>query len=178
MFLLAITSVIFVIVTVLMATNAFGHRYFIISFSCLTLFAFLLISQFYQHKKIIYTFLFLGLITGNLWVYPKEISQGWDATLAHLPYHSLRLSAIDFLSEKDINIEEVATFFPNINSIDAIDFTEDKRSFSKFNGKNKYVFYATVYNLSNEELKILKNNYTILKQFNNFNINITIYIRK
>ncbi|TMM31425.1 hypothetical protein FDT66_05525 [Polaribacter aestuariivivens] len=178
LFLLAITSVIFVIVTVLMATNAFGHRYFIISFSCLTLFAFLLISQFYQHKKIIYTFLFLGLITGNLWIYPKEISQGWDATLAHLPYHSLRLSAIDFLNEKDINIEEVATFFPNINSIDAIDFTGDKRSFSKFNGKNKYVFYATVYNLSNEELKILKNNYTILKQFNNFNINITIYIRK
>ncbi|MEL7021212.1 MAG: hypothetical protein AAGK47_06375, partial [Bacteroidota bacterium] len=28
----------------------------------------------------------LGLATGNFWIYPKHISQGWDATLAHLPH--------------------------------------------------------------------------------------------
>ena len=79
-------------------------------------------------------------------MYPKNISQGWDATLGHLPYHSLRIEAIDYLNENNINISEVASFFPNYN-VDFIDFKGDKRAFSKFNTNKKYVFYASVYNL-------------------------------
>jgi ABC-type enterochelin transport system ATPase subunit len=70
----------------------------------------------------------------------------------------------------------VATFFPNYTLLNTIDLSGDTRSFSKFNGKNKYVIYATVYNISCEDLSKLDKNYSILKQFNNLNINITIYI--
>ena len=173
---ISICAVIFIISISLFATNTFGHRYFTVAYIGFILFSFLLIAEFYTSKKIIYFFLFVGLLSGNLWIYPKKIAQGWDATLAHVPYHSLRLEAIDYLNKEAIKIEEVASFFPNYTTLDLIDNTGNQHRFSKFNGKNKYVFYATVYNLSDEELNKLDKNYAILKQFNNFNIHIIIYI--
>ena len=176
--MLAFSSVVFIISTILIVTNTVGIRYFITSYICLNLFAFLLIIHFYKHKKIVFSILFLGLFTGNLWIYPKPISTAFRATLGHVPYHSLRLEAIDYLNTSKIDIENVASFFPNYTTLDLIDFSGDQRSFLKFTGVEKYVFYSNVYNLSEEELKSLENNYTILKEFNNFNINIKIYILK
>ena len=175
---IAICSVILIVVISLFATNTFGHRYFIISYIGFILFSFLILDEFYKSKRMLFGFLFLGLLSGNFWIYPKKIAQGWDATLAHVPYHSLRLKAIDYLNDEQIELKEVASFFPNCTSLDLIDFSGDQRSFAKFNGKNKYVFFATVYNPSDEELKRIDNNYTLLKQFNNFNIAITIYTLK
>jgi len=174
--LLAISSVFFIVVTVLIATNAFGHRYFIVSYIAFFLLAFRVLQEFYIKKRIIYLLLCIGLLTGNLWVYPKNISQGWNATLGHLPYHSLRLEAVDYLNKNNISIEEVASFFPNYNILDYIDFKGDKRSFPEFDGTNKYVFYASVYNLTDEEQKTLANHYSVLKQFHKFNTTIKIFI--
>lgn len=176
--LLGITSVIIIIITVLIATNAFGHRYFIVSYIAFILLAFNILQKFYHRKKLIYILLCIGLLTGNLWMYPKNLSQGWNATLGHLPYHSLRLEAIDYLNKNNINIEEVASFFPNYNNLDYIDFNGDKRSFAKFNSNKKYVFYASVYNLTDEEQKSLANHYSVLKQFHKFNTTIKIYLKK
>ncbi|MGJ8744584.1 hypothetical protein [Polaribacter sp.] len=176
--LLSISAVIFIILTIISVTNSVGIRYFIVSYICFNLFAFLILNEFYTSKKVIYTLLFIGLVSGNLWIYPKTLSQGWRATLGHVPYHSLRLKAIDYLNSEKINVENVGSFFPNYTTLDLIDFSGDQRSFAEFNGKNNYVFYASVYNLTDEELNILENKYTILKQFNNFNITIIIYIIK
>lgn len=176
--LLSISSVFFVILVSLISTNTIGHRYFIVSYIVFITLSFRIIIFFFTRKKIIYSILFLGLVTGNLWIYPKEISQGWDATLAHIPYHSLRLEAINYLNKENINVEDVASFFPNLTKLDFVDFKGDTRSFQKFNKKNKYVFYATVFNLSDDELKSLENDYDVLKEFNNFNITINIYILK
>lgn len=173
---ISIASVIFIIIAVLFSTNAFGHRYFIVSFCSINLLTFCIIKEYYSKKKLIYSLLFIGLISGNLWIYPKTISQGWDATLAHVPYHSLRINAIKYLDKEEINISEVASFFPNYTILDFIDFSGDKRSFAKFTGKNKFVFYSTVYNLSDENYNTLETNYRILKEFSNYNITITIYI--
>jgi hypothetical protein len=175
---ISICAVIFIIVISLFATNTFGHRYFIVSYIGFILFSFLLIDEFYKSKRLIFGLLFFGLLSGNLWIYPKKISQGWDATLAHIPYHSLRLEAINYLNKEHIEIKEVASFFPNYTTLDLVDFSGDQRSFSKFNGKNKYAFYATVYNPSDKELDLLDQNYSILKQFSKFNITITIYTLK
>ena len=173
--LLSIASVIFIIIAVLVATNTFGHRYFIVSYICLNLLSFLIIKEFYSRKKIIYTLLLVGLIMGNLWIYPRKISQGWDATLAHLPYHSLRLEAIDYLNSNDIEIESVASFFPNRSMFDEIDFRGCTKSFTEFNRENKYVFYSSVYNLSDKYYDTLDKNYILIKKFEKFNVYIYIY---
>lgn len=174
--LISIISVIFIIIAVLFSTNAFGHRYFIVSFCTLNLLTFCVINNYNLKKKIIYPLLVIGLISGNFWIYPKNISQGWDATLAHIPYHSLRINTIDYLIKEKINISEVASFFPNITTLDDIDFRGNKKSFIKFTGQNKYVLVSTVYNLTEENYNTLEQNYTVLKEFNKLNITITLYI--
>lgn len=173
--LLSITSVIGIIITSLIATNTMGHRYFISSYLVIILISFIILNQFYTNKKLIYSLLFIGLITGNLWIYPRDIAQGWDASLAHIPYHKLRQDAIQYLNENDINIEETVTFFPNSTYIDDVDLQGDKRIFEKYTSVNKYVMYSNVYNLSDEEYDNLDTNYTIIKKFNNLRIHIYIY---
>ena len=139
---------------------------------------FLIIYQFIQYKKAVYTLLFLGLLTGNLWVYPEKIAQGWDATLAHVPYHSLRVDAINFLDQKKISIQEVGTFFPNYNSIDEIELNGDQRSFSAFNKENNVVLYANVYNLDDETYENLHKNYKEIQQFKKWKIYVSIFKKK
>lgn len=175
---LSISSVIFIIIISLLATNSFGHRYFIISFIALNILTYRIIINHISKRKIIYSILFLGLFSGNFWIYPKHISQGWDATLSHLPYHSLRNEAINYLNENKIPIDQVDTFFPNYHPINTIDFSDDYRGFKRFSGDNKYVFYSTVYNLSDENLAILDEKYQPTKEFEKLNIKIIIYTLK
>ena len=172
---LSICSVFFIIVVSLSATNSFGHRYFITSFVALNIFCYSIIIHHIYKRKLIFTLLVIGLFSGNLWVYPKDISQGWDATLGHVPYHNLRLEAIEYLDKNKIPIDKVATFFPNYHPLNTIDFSNDYRSFQRFSGNNEYLFYSTVYNLSDENLAILEEKYQPIKEFKKTNIKIIIY---
>lgn len=156
--------------------NPMGHRYFISSYLCFSILAFILIQEF-KYKKTIYTCLLASLLCGNLIVYPDNFAQGWDASLAHLPYWNLRREAIDFIDEEEIKLTDVATFFPNYHSLDAIDLNGDLRSFSSFSGNNKFVFYSNVYNLTDKELERLSTNYTVIKTFKRRTVKIDILER-
>jgi hypothetical protein len=174
LFLIGFVSVTWIILACLFSTNAFGHRYFLVSYICLYLITILFIEAF-KFKKIIFMLLCFVLVSGNLWEYPKRISQGWNATLGHIPYHSLRIEAINYLNSEKIEISNVASFFPNYTTIDLIDLSGDLRSFSKFSSKNKYVFYSNVYNLTDEEYDSLDENYNEIKRFEKFHVFIAIY---
>ncbi len=176
--LLAVTSLVIIVTASLLKTNPFGHRYFIAGYIFITLLAFKILEIFFRKRKLIYSILLLGLITGNLWIYPREISQGWDATLAHLPYYELRSEAISYLDKNDIKIENTASFSPNSTKIDDVDLSGDLRSFSNFSGNEEFIFYSNVYNLTDEQYDSIDNNYEIIKQFQKFNIHIYIYKKK
>ncbi len=173
--LFSITAIFSVLITCLITPNPFGHRYFIASYIALNLLTFVIVKHFYLNKKITYIFLLFGLISGNFWIYPRDIAQGWDASLAHVPYHNLRIEAIKYLDNNHIKIEDIGTFFPNATSIDNIDLSGDLRSFRIFDFKNEYVLFSNVYNLSDEEYHSLDTNYNIIKQFKNKGIYINIY---
>lgn len=68
-------------------------------------------------RKWIYTTLIIGFITGNLWIYPAALSQGWDSTLAHIPWYALRQKVIDFADKEQIPLEQIGTHFPTVGSI-------------------------------------------------------------
>jgi len=176
--LLAIFSVILVIIVSLIYTNPFGHRYFVTSFIPIILLSFTVLQRLSKNKKIIYFLLFISLITGNLWIYPKRISQGWDSSLAHLPYFNLRREAIIYMDKNKIPIEKTATFFPNSNKIDDVDLTGDKRKFVAFDQQNDYVFYSNVYNLSDNNYDVLDKSYKPIKEFHSFLIKVVLMKRK
>jgi uncharacterized membrane protein len=171
--IIAVFSTIVIYSVSLLIKNTMGHRYYIVSYLSLALLSFILIKE-YKMRKILYAGLLTSLLLGNLIVYSDSFAQGWDSSLAHLPYWSLRKTAINYMDDKKLPVTETASFFPNRTSIDNIDLNGDIRPFTGFSGTEKYVFYSNVYNLSDEDLKTLHQYYHILKSFEKHNVRIEI----
>ena len=74
----------------------------------------------------------------------------------------------------NIDISEVASFFPNYNKIDEIDLNGNQKSFTKFTNRSNYVFYSNVYNLSSKDYELLAQNYTEIKCLKKANIIVSI----
>ena len=62
-------------------------------------------------------------------MYPNKIAQGWDASLAHLPFYSLQLEMNDYLDANEIPYHEVGAAFPVLGNHTIIFMEEDIRSF-------------------------------------------------
>jgi hypothetical protein len=95
------------------------------------------------------------LITGNFWIYPDKIAQGWDATLAHLPYYELQKQAIDYLDNNNIELDKVETFFPSHGTIDAFQLNNDNRIIDGYEGRREYVIYSNINNIADKEYDLL-----------------------
>ncbi len=175
LFLIAFLPVFIIVFTSIFSTNPFGHRYFLTSFILLNFLSFYILTNLYKHKKIIYILMLSFLISGNLWIYPRNIAQGWDSSLAHLPYHNLRKEAIHYLDKNNIKVQKVGTFFPNSTTIDNIDFNNDYRLFKHFNGENEYILFSNVYNLTDKEYNSIDNKYILIKSFSKNNIYVNLY---
>jgi hypothetical protein len=63
-----------------------------------------------------------GLLSGNFWVYPDTMAKGWDATLAHLPYHHLRQKMRQYINRNHIPVDRTV-HMPNTSRIDNINNT-------------------------------------------------------
>jgi len=179
--LMSISSVIVIVITSLFLNNPMGHRYFIASYLIFSLLAFVLIQDYTSNIKLksgLYLFLLISLISGNFLIYPDKISQGWDASLAHLPYRELREKALNYLDENEIKINNTATFFPNNTSIDAVDLNGDQRRFLDFSGQEHYVLYSNVFNIKDAEYETLEYEYDIIKSFENRGVRIEILKKK
>ncbi len=128
-------------------------------------------------KYFLYSLVVLALMTGNLWVYPKTVAQGWDATLAHLPYYSLRNQMMDYIDEQGIPYEIIGTDFPNYAERNIIDLIDDPRRLAQKDlDTNIYIMYSTVYNnFTDEELIELENRWTIERRFSTGSIEVILY---
>ena len=79
---------------------------------------------------------------------------------------------------EQLPISETASFFPNCTTLDNVNLNGDMRSFTEFTGAEDYVFYSNVYNLSDEDLQELHQNYYILKSFVKCNIRVEVMQKK
>ena len=122
--------------------------------------------------------LIVGLWTGNLWVYPKKISTGWDSTLAHIPYYSLyseMLQSIDY--EFKIPVDQIGSAFPNDAPIEIQRFGNDYRVFpEKKLETQKHILYCNVYNdFSDDELNYLIQSWTPIKTLHKGSVWLILY---
>ena len=179
--LLLLLCLFFIMHVSLLSTNLFANRYFMPFNLCFaTLCAAVLFSDMVQEKwRYPIALIWLSvLLSGNFWIYPQKISQGWDSTLAHLPYYNLRHEAIAYLDRQHINFNEVQSFFPNAAIIDKIDLNHDQRHFPDFDGKSDYVFFSNVFNVGDDVQDFIMGHYSAVKQFENKGVFITIYKRR
>ena len=157
-----------------------GHRYILPFLLIFSLFASYLIFTFIEKEKnkyIIFAFVFVGLISGNLWIYPEKIAQGWDSSLAQLHYFSLRKKMIKYMDAENIKIEETTCVFPNTSQIKFLELNSDTTAFKHKNEQeDKYVFYSNINNdFSDEDIDLYKNNFTLIKEYNSMGVFIKLY---
>ncbi|MBN2611803.1 MAG: hypothetical protein JXB00_09640 [Bacteroidales bacterium] len=128
-------------------------------------------------KKFYFALVIIGLITGNLWVYPDKIAQGWDSTLAHAPYYNLRNKMIEYIQQKEYALKNIGTEFPNSSSFKYIDLADYDIGFSKKDfTKNHHIFYSNVMNdFSDDEIDQLKNNWILEKEYRCMQVKVQLY---
>lgn len=159
-----------------------GHRYLLPIFIGMNLLFCLCIKElsFLKNKPAWWALGVFFLLSGNLWIYPKHVSQGWDASLAHVPFYELRADLLDYLDKENIPSEDVGTVFPQKGSFELYDLNGKSTGFAKADfEKSKYIYYSTVMNdFSDEQLEILETDWQPKMQFESYGIEVILYERK
>ena len=161
-----------------------NHRYLLPIYISLTLAAvfFLFDEKALQARtrNFLYALVFLGLLTGNLWIYPKKIAQGWDATLAHLPHYALRRQLFEELDRRNIPYDQVGTAFPEIGPLKYHDLSGRTPGFAEKDlSGQQYIFYANTMNdFSDEELMELEENWRELLRLETGGVCMILYERE
>ncbi len=169
-------------ITFLAYRGLHGHRYLLPAFLALTLLLYTLLVHTpcpARIRRALFAAAFAGLLTGNLWVYPDTVSQGWDSTLAHLPYYSLRRQALDYLEEQNIPLESVGTAFPEIGPLKFKELSGEERGMrEKGLARDTIIFYSNVMNdFSDAELWRLREEWTVLRSWKKGGVRVTLYLR-
>jgi len=160
--------------------NLTGHRYLLPVYILLALtgcYCLFEITEKHMIKTVFATLMIAGLLSGNFWVYPDKISQGWDASLAYLPYPPLRKEMINYMKENSIPFSETGSGFPNLAALDYIDLNGSKESFATKNLKtNKYIFWSNIFNdFSDDEIDRLRKEWIIIKENKCMNVKVVLY---
>lgn len=137
-----------------------AHRYLLPFFLALTLLFFSVLQQSQLlplSKQRLLILAMIGLSSGNLWLYPQHIAQGWDSTPRHWPHFALRQQVVHYLDERYIPLQTVGTTFPEIGPLHWRDLSRRQDGFSPLDlQQNNYVYYSSVMNdFSDEEREML-----------------------
>ncbi len=128
-------------------------------------------------KNISFILVFIGLVSGNFWVYPGGVSEGWDATLAHVPYFELRKQMITYINENHIDPKTVGTAFPNIDGTRYSDLNSTIGPFKHYDlSKDKYIFQSNIFNdFHTQQIDSLKQYWTLKQEYRRCGIYVRLY---
>lgn len=180
LFIILITVFLSLAHAVILHMNLSGHRYLLpvyLLVAVLVLFYLYNVTGENFPRKFFTWLLIIGLLTGNLWVYPDRIAKGWDSTLAYIPYFPLRMKMINFMKQEGIRPEETGTSFPNEGIIDHIDLSGNKSSFAEMDLlNNNYIFYSNIFNnFTDSELMKLKKEWHAVNELRLMQVKIILY---
>jgi hypothetical protein len=178
-FLLFLIPLVSIPILISLMKNPTGPRYFMVIYIMLILF-FVVILQKFEFanpiKKVVVIASILILTTGHFWIF-KNISNGWDSSLAHLPYFQARSQMNEYIVKKLPN-DTIGTQFPMLESPVITDLTNLSIKSKPFNlDSDTYILYSNISNdFQPNDMKILTR-WNLIHQVNNKWINIRLYKR-
>jgi hypothetical protein len=133
-----------------------------------------------RSAKYLLAILISGLFIGNFWIYPKQIAQGWDSTMGHVPYYSLQEKMMDYIENENIPLHTIGTEFPNRGPIKFMDLSKNEEGIEESDfDKHDYILYSTIMNdFSDEELMDMEQNWEEVKKLTRAKIEMILYKRK
>lgn len=157
--------------------NPPGHRYFLFEFMLLAMLASAIILQAWHFSKWVKVVLLFSFISGHFWIYPENISKGWDSTLAHLSWSEYREDAVNYLKENRIPPRFVGTAYPLLHPGKYTHLNEEVWAFPEMDlSQNPYVLYSNLCNgVSPEILKVLKREWDVEGEWGSWPIYFILY---
>lgn len=156
-----------------------GHRYFLPLIIPVIILTVYWIKNYLKYPFLWLAFTFLVLASGHFWLYPREISQGWDATTIHWNYLKVSEKMHTYIAENNIDKKEIGTFFPNKRSRYLTHIENNKSDvYGGVPFENKYVLYSNAFNVTDEVTDSLFSNdsdWRLIKKFTQNRIYIGLY---
>ncbi|MCD4792088.1 MAG: hypothetical protein K8R54_02555 [Bacteroidales bacterium] len=182
-FLIFLITLFSLSISFLLYRSLTGHRYILPVYLIFTLLASYLIFEKIKKEKlkfIIFSLVLTGMLSGNFWIYPENISQGWDSTLAHLHYYKLRNEMLNYMNMNKTDIKKTVSSFPNLANLKYLNLSNDTSSFQEKDlENNNYLFYSNIFNdFSDNEIKLLKTDFKEIKKIESFGVFITLNKKK
>jgi len=168
-------------------SNPIGHRYYMVVYLLVGLWFIkmleILLANNWKKAKLLVAFIVIGLISGHFWVYPVPVANGWDSSLAHVPYFALRQQMIAYLDTNSSKLQiskeltGIGSSFPNNSSFHFANLDGDKRSFSPKNLEtDKFIIQSNIFNdFSADEVKQLREKWVLISEFSSFQVYIRLY---
>lgn len=164
-------------------TNPIGHRYFMVVYVLMIVWA---VQMFSQNKMKRWAFILIGMffLAGHFWVYPVPIANGWDASLAHIPYFDLKDKVLHYAKSQNIPFVQIYTYPPLHKSEYITKLTAQKTENLPLLDDKKwntapYILYSNISNNFNQkELNILQKNYIPLFTQKNGLVECVLYQKK
>jgi multisubunit Na+/H+ antiporter MnhB subunit len=180
-FFIALSQVAVFLPITMLYEYPFAHRYLMPVMIPATIAIIYWLFKYSRYNIIISIALFVCLISGYFWIYPEKIAKGWDSTPAHWPYYKMRNEMLAYLKSQSIPIDHVASSFPNLSTLDAIDLSGGKIKFKDIElNKDTFILYSNVFNESDEVINELNNslNWDTVKRIEKQGVFMTLFKRK
>ena len=160
------------------------HRYYIVHYLLVLLFACTLLTTLKPTQQRLFVGLMLiAQITGHLWIYPQPIATDWDATLASMPYFTLKKQADIYLQQQKIPKTAVGSKFPLINSPQQTHLNNDTTHLQRIDegqiSRFEYVLYSNISNdFSATEITQLQTHWQVQQQWSKGFVQLVLYKNK
>lgn len=156
------------------------HRYILPLYALIILITFIFLEKVCTFKQIrLFVIIsIVSLLAGNLIRYPEKIATGWDATLSHLPYYSLRTEMLDYIESQNIPIDDVSSGFVVAGNQNMIDLrSPGNKIISQDMETTTYFIYSNISNLDDEIIDTVLNpdRYTLIKRIERGNVFFALY---
>jgi hypothetical protein len=179
-FLLLLSCALFLTPTLLLYQGLSAHRYLLPIYLTLSLLTFTTVLQIIKKSTsqfLNFLIITIGLLLGNCWIYPDKIAQGWDATLAHLPYYRVRSQMMDYLYNKNIPLNWIGTAYPEIGPQKFRDLSSNENGFAEKNlTTQSYILYSNVMNdFRDAEIDSLQQHWQPVQRFERRGVWMTLY---
>ncbi len=103
-----------------------------------------------SRSNFLFVIMVLGLLSGHFWVYPDKVSQGWEASLAHLPYFQVRDNINTYVLKNNLNKNKIATGSPNKYLLMHSDLQKGQEKYLDIDEVKydtlSYVIYSNIFN--------------------------------
>lgn len=178
--LLLVIGMLVLTPTLLLYEGLSAHRYLLPIYLSLTMLVFAAIFQIQTQKISQYgtiAIAVIGLLLGNSWIYPDKISQGWDATLAHLPYYQVRSEMLEYIENQQLPLDSIGTAFPEIGLLTFRDLSGRTVGFAeKELSTQAYILYSNVMNdFTDAEIDRLQQHWTPIQTYSRQGVRMVLY---